>query len=272
MSVSYGTIKDINLLDNFDIRHLCCTEKGSSGSPILNLFTNKIIGIHKGTHNNHNYNKGTLLIYPFNDFISQIKNEINISIKHNNIIKKESFLGLNKGNNISINLQNKIEKDFINYLNDNLSKHINEILSKYNNSNNINYKDYNEIEQIIINENIDLYYKKIIHESLSKYAKVQNSIKLKKISVIVTGRAGIGKSVLINYLLKLEGKISAFEFLEGTLETKKYKSEKIPFLTLTDTKGYEFDLKYSPENISDEILNIIQFKEEKNFFLNYGII
>jgi len=267
VSVSYGIIKDINLLNNFDFRHLCCTEKGSSGSPILNLSNNKIIGIHKGTHNNHNYNKGTLLIYPFKDFISQIKNEINLSI-NNNIIKNESFLDINKGNNIPVNFQNKIEKNFINYLNDNLNKYINKRLSKYNNLNNKDYKDNNEIEQIIINENIDEYYKKIIHESLSKYTKIQNSIKLKKISIIVTGRSGVGKSVLIICLLKLEGKNSVWYQQKklATLETKKYKSENIPFLTLTDTKGYEDNEKYCPENISNEILNIIQFKEEKNFF------
>ena len=32
--VSYGTI---NVIDNYDINHYCCTEIGSSGSPILNL-------------------------------------------------------------------------------------------------------------------------------------------------------------------------------------------------------------------------------------------
>ena len=73
VSVSYGIIKAIDLLNNHNITHLCSTDKGSSGSPILNVLTNKLIGIHKGANNNHNFNKGILLIYPFKEFISKIK-------------------------------------------------------------------------------------------------------------------------------------------------------------------------------------------------------
>ena len=73
VSVSFGIIKAIDLLNNYNITHLCSTDKGSSGSPILNALTNKIIGIHKGANNNHNFNKGNLLIYPLKEFISQIK-------------------------------------------------------------------------------------------------------------------------------------------------------------------------------------------------------
>ena len=72
-SVSYGIIKGIDLLNKYDISHLCCTEKGSSGSPIMNLSSNKLIGIHKGANNNFNFNKGALLLYPIKEFISQIK-------------------------------------------------------------------------------------------------------------------------------------------------------------------------------------------------------
>ena len=42
--VSYGILKNIY---NNEIKHLCWTEKGSSGSPILSLKTNKVIGVHK---------------------------------------------------------------------------------------------------------------------------------------------------------------------------------------------------------------------------------
>jgi len=42
--VSYGIINKIN---GYNINHYCCTESGSSGSPIINLLNNKIIGIHK---------------------------------------------------------------------------------------------------------------------------------------------------------------------------------------------------------------------------------
>ena len=57
-SVSYGIIKK---LQNSDISHLCSTEKGSSGSPILNLTNNKVIGIHRGSLDNFKFNKGSIL-------------------------------------------------------------------------------------------------------------------------------------------------------------------------------------------------------------------
>jgi V8-like Glu-specific endopeptidase len=57
-SVSYGIIKK---LQNSDISHLCSTEKGSSGSPILNLTNNKVIGIHRGSFDNFKFNKGSIL-------------------------------------------------------------------------------------------------------------------------------------------------------------------------------------------------------------------
>ena len=44
-AVSYGILKELN--DKYNIKHLCSTEKGSLGSPILNLNNNKVIGIHK---------------------------------------------------------------------------------------------------------------------------------------------------------------------------------------------------------------------------------
>ena len=43
-SVSYGLATDI--IDS-EIKHICSTDNGSSGSPILNLSNNKVIGIHK---------------------------------------------------------------------------------------------------------------------------------------------------------------------------------------------------------------------------------
>ena len=57
-----GIIKNINE-DNYTIEHLCSTERGSSGSPILNLLNYKVIGIHKGTTEiiNFEWNLGTLI-------------------------------------------------------------------------------------------------------------------------------------------------------------------------------------------------------------------
>ena len=95
-TVSYGLSNGIN---NFEINHTCSTEHGSSGSPILNLSNNKVIGIHKQSAKRFNYNIGTCLQFPLNDFFG--KDEINI-----NIIKKEN----EENNKIDNDILNKYEK------------------------------------------------------------------------------------------------------------------------------------------------------------------
>ena len=48
--------------------HNCTTDNGSFGAPILNLQTNKVIGIHNKS--SINYNIGTLLKLPIKEFIN----------------------------------------------------------------------------------------------------------------------------------------------------------------------------------------------------------
>ena len=47
LSVSYGVLQSILEDKKYEFNHKCSTKGGSSGSPILNLKNNKIIGIHK---------------------------------------------------------------------------------------------------------------------------------------------------------------------------------------------------------------------------------
>ena len=82
-SVSFGILKRIDKSHNFFI-HFCCSKSGSSGSPILNLTNNKVIGIHIGSNEVFNYNIGTFLNNPIADFIN--KNYYN-KIEENKIIK-----------------------------------------------------------------------------------------------------------------------------------------------------------------------------------------
>ena len=58
LSVSYGIIGNMCVSEEYNIIHKCSTNRGSSGSPILNINNNKVIGIHKKAKENK-YNKGT---------------------------------------------------------------------------------------------------------------------------------------------------------------------------------------------------------------------
>jgi len=78
----YVDFGKLNIFDKSKFTHSCNTQHGSSGSPILNLETNKVIGIHIGCHKNYNYNLGIFLNNPLNDFIKK---------KYHNIIEENEF-------------------------------------------------------------------------------------------------------------------------------------------------------------------------------------
>ena len=66
---SHGFIRRINN-DNYTIEHKCQTDYGSSGSPILSIETNRVLGIHRGYPNikNPKWNLGTLISHSIKEF------------------------------------------------------------------------------------------------------------------------------------------------------------------------------------------------------------
>ena len=86
-AVSYG-LSLSNEINNYEINHTCSTEHGSSGSPILNLSNNKVIGIHKKGAKNFNFNIGTCLQFPLNDFFEKNKKENEPNNIKNDILNK----------------------------------------------------------------------------------------------------------------------------------------------------------------------------------------
>ena len=78
---SFGLI--INIKEN-EIYHSCNTDQGSSGSPILSVKNNKLIGVHYGSSKNFDFNFGCLMIYAINEFNKNIskKNDSRIKIKN----------------------------------------------------------------------------------------------------------------------------------------------------------------------------------------------
>ena len=86
-AVSYG-LSLSNEINNYEINHTCSTEYGSSGSPILNLSNNKVIGIHKQAAKKFNYNVGTCLQFPLNDFFEKNKKENEPNNNQNDILNK----------------------------------------------------------------------------------------------------------------------------------------------------------------------------------------
>ena len=105
LSVSYGLLDKIIETKKYNFNHSCSTKGGSSGSPILNISTNKIVGIHKEGSEIFNYNRGTFLNKPIKEFIKQnyfSNNKINFTNNqyNQNIIGTENFLYNNNLDNL----------------------------------------------------------------------------------------------------------------------------------------------------------------------------
>jgi len=98
-SVSYGILQNIDEEEKYAFEHLCSTKKGSSGSPILNIKNNKIIGIHKGSHKNNNI--GTFINYPIKEFI-----DIN-NISDELLFRDGIFSFLNEKQKLNLIIYNK---------------------------------------------------------------------------------------------------------------------------------------------------------------------
>ena len=121
-----GIIKGIELSTK-EIAHTCKSERGSSGSPILDFKTNKIIGIHKGANkNNQNWNVGTFIKEPIEKFYEKVGNIAKPNeISNKNQIREKVIKNIN-------NIQNQ----------DNYNNNKLELKSK---SNNINIEKVNNI-------------------------------------------------------------------------------------------------------------------------------
>ena len=163
--VSYGRIKEFN---QSSLYHLCDTQKGSSGAPILSLDKNRLIGIHIGGKINK-INEGVLILDCINEFINifnQKKNIINIAPNvqtlgnQNNKNLKLKFEQLEEitepsrkknQNFLNEEMVLKRNKSFIqkeSFLKNKKFKKINNYQQIQNKNNNFNYNNKNNINLI----------------------------------------------------------------------------------------------------------------------------
>ena len=108
----------------------------------------------------------------------------------------------------------------------------------------------------------------IINRTLENDSTKKNLKYLKQLTLIVEGKKGVGKSTLINCLLK-EYKAKEGEYSVTTLCTGTYNSKNIPFLSLIDTRGYELNEEYNPDEIKKEVLRTIKLQRELYDYNNY---
>ena len=106
--ISDGTIQNIEE-DNFTIHHLCDSDSGSSGGPLISLDSFKVIGIHKGASKKGNWNLGSLIKEPIEEFCNNDKNQKGNNEENKD--KSENLKIIEYKNNIVD--KNNIDKDII---------------------------------------------------------------------------------------------------------------------------------------------------------------
>ena len=188
------------------IKHCCTTDFGSSGSPILNLETFDVIGIHRGKSTNFNFNFGIAINLPiigFNKTKFEIKKDNNLSLLENE----------NKSLTVKIqNLENEIKK-----CNDENKKLLNEINQmKYQSMLDIISKNFHQMKQkllIELNESLNL-------SDLTEFYE-NEIIKKFKSKVNVVFDINFDKSDIINFISKIIGLSDLSIFITLFNEEKK---------------------------------------------------
>ena len=92
--------------DGYNLEHFCSSSDGSSGGPILDLITCKVLLVHKGTKKDRNCNVGTFLKIPIEKFNEEYKN------KKNDINYYKFKLKVNKFLKIILNIKRNEKKIF----------------------------------------------------------------------------------------------------------------------------------------------------------------
>ena len=122
IGVSFGKIVQLN---DQKIKHSCSTDNGSPGSPILDLDSFKVIGIHYGSSNNNfQFNKGTFMKNIVSKFINSIQKGINnlntnynmnnVNNDINNMNNMLSIVNLNNNNIVGQNMMINNNQNIIN--------------------------------------------------------------------------------------------------------------------------------------------------------------
>ena len=120
-AVSFGTIinqlNESDKVEKFEILHNCSTDHGSSGSPILKLENNKVIGIHNQKMPKFNCNRGIFFRYSIKEFLDNkniIKKNGNIEStlnQHQRDIQKNMTLKRERSLENMLMSSNSISKD-----------------------------------------------------------------------------------------------------------------------------------------------------------------
>ena len=142
----------------------------------------------------------------------------------------------------------------------------NKVLTTYNLDLNLNN---NLITNIVKNEDSKFIYKKKIIDKIKSIKDDDKKYKIDYLTILLVGRKGVGKTTLINYMLKIKENDDDNVDIITEENFISYHSKKVPHLKLVEFKGIGIDKNSEPETIVQKtikyIQNHIKNKEKNNY-------
>ena len=182
----------------------------------------------------------------------------------------QAFFHNAKTSDICFNqLKKEEKKKLVNYFNSKKGFYQKMIDSKIRQSNIPNYKGL--VKNFMNLESARKGYNYKIEECIKKIEKNENSYKIEYLTVMLVGKSGVGKSTLINNVLKLnqgkKAKTGTGKF--QTVKMDEYQNEAVKFLKLIDTRGIELNVQYGAEAVKKDAKEFIDRQLQSNNANNF---
>ena len=189
-------------------------------------------------------------------------------ISSKNIENLQNFM---KNNELRVSFYEK--EDLKDYVYNELKRYEKEILKREFDKISKNYKEEklkngnlklnlnsDIITEIINNEDSETIYKKKIINEIQSIKNNDSSFKIDYLTILVVGRKKVGKTTLINYILKLphnEDEKNTNQNQKYHKDSITYKNPKVPHLKFVEMKGIGLDDNTNPEKIGKDTINYI---------------
>ena len=122
------------------------------------------------------------------------------------------------------------------------------------------------VKEIAEEENFAINIKNILENEINSISYDDEISKINHFNILIMGRSGVGKSTLLNKVLKQEvAKTKDFDYCTKDIES--YESEKVCGLRLWDTRGIEYKYNISDvfKDISEKIKALINEKNPDKY-------
>ena len=214
----------------------------------------------KQIKNKNNVNPNEIKNQNFDTFIKEDDDSFHIFMNDIDEKKKEFLLDQSK----------EFENSIVLYENEVINPTIKALMENTYTKflNNLRYKDFQDnIFNFLDFKTMYFSIKNKIEENIKTICK--NITKTKHFNIVLLGREGVGKSTLVNIILKLDKENEAKTGVGDsvTLEIKKYSNPKMDFLRIYDTQGIGIKEDNSIEKIFSNISKLINeqiIKEDAN--------